>query len=302
MKDFYELIKELIEHFKLSPKTIRWIKLGFLILTISVAFLTIKNNFFNNEADDTYETNVNENNSEKTIINTGNNNKIIQDNSNKYFIKNDTNTIEAIEEYLNNPDTYYDYYIIKKEGYKPYFIIAYYKSDSLCFESFKIINDKVNIINSLKVRALEFDVSSWTFEPISVGTWDIGPSMLNKYLLFTGCKPHSCDSEFGMYVYSLKYNEGYAISTKDTISFTVYNLPKKSEVMCDFENIILRNRPELINMVQVKGSIFDFLPSRKLPNLLDSVEIKDKILSRIKESLKETLKDSILILLYEDKN
>lgn len=291
MRDLYELLKELVGFFKFKPKTKKRISLSLLLLFIFfIVFFIIKNNFFENKFKKNINTNVNVSNSENAIINTGNVDKIVQDNSSNYYLKNDINIREIIEDYFKNPDIYYIYYTIIKEGYIPYYILAYSKLDSIYFESFKIKNGKVSIVHSLKARGLEFRVSSWSFKPIRVNpSWL--DSFINNYLVFTGCRPQACNSEFGIYVYSLKYDEGYAISTNDTIGFSIFNLPIKSDVMCDFENIILNNHPELLNTIKLKGSIFDSFPSRQLPNLLDSVIIKDKVLLKIKDFIEDTIKN-----------
>lgn len=279
MNELYQLLKELIDLKKINPKTRKRIKVIAIVLVMfSIIFLTIKNNFFNKDLE---VPNINITESDNAIVTTGNQNNIILDKSSDIIVKDDTNTKEIIEGYLSNPDIFYEYYTIKKEGYNPYYLCASMRSDSIFFESFKVKNEKVNLLNRLKARELEFIVGSWKFEP----------KLNDEYLVFNGCKPHNCGLEFGIYAYSLKYDEGFAISTNDTIGFTITKLPRKVSVMCDFENIILSERPELINLVQTKGSIFDYLPSRKLPNLLDSINYKDQVIMSVRKSIQDTLKN-----------
>lgn len=291
MKDIFELLTKLLNLLRVNKKTKKFLQIiSIILLIVIVVFFFIKNNLFeksksqdsvmNSEITTQYsgENTLNIDTSLNTILNTGNNNTISISNINQQPNPKDNNIIEIIEEYLENPDIFYTYSSINKKGYNPYYIIAFSNDDSISFESFKIRNGRVNLINSLHARDMEFNVSSWKFKPV----------LNNEYLLFSGCMAHSCNTDFGIYVYSLKYDEGYAIRTDTLTGYKTINLPNRPNVFCDFEKIAISDRKQLLYDYRNNKSIYDYLPSRRLPDIKNSVDILIQLTKKIKKTIEDT--------------
>jgi hypothetical protein len=292
MKDIFDLFTKLLNLLRVNRQIKRSLQIISILLLIGIIiFFFVKNNFFDkskskdvvlhSEISTQYsgENTFNIDTSQNTVLNTGNNNTISINNINQEATSNGSNIIEIIEEYLENPDIFYTYSLINKEGYNPYYIVAYSENDSISFESFKLKNDRVSIINSLESRDLEFNVSSWKFKPI----------LNNEYLLFSGCMAHSCNTDFGIYVYSLKYDEGYALRTDTSSGYKTIKLPNRLNVFCDFEKIAISDRKQLLYDYRDNKSIYDFLPSRRLPDIKDSIDILDIITAKIKKAIDDTI-------------